>query len=179
MSKPICQHCSTGVQLFEWCRNLSAGTVMQGCSCLSGVETYLLALCCSCLRFVETYMPVVCIRGAAVEVVSKPICRHCSAEVQLFKRCPNLSAGTVLQGCSCLSSVTTYLRALCCRGAAVKAVSKPTWRHCVAGVELFKQCPNLSAGTVLQGCSCLSSVPTYLLALCCRGAAVYVVSEPT
>ena len=44
--------------------------------------------------------------------------------------------------------------------------------HCVAGVQLFKQCGNLSAGTVLQGCSFLSSVATYLLALCCRGAAV-------
>ena len=107
------------------------------CSCLSGVATYLLALCC---------------KGATVSAVLKPICRHCVAgvqlfpklsaghcvaEVQLFKRCPNLSAG-----------------------------------HCVAGMQLFKQCRNLSAGTVLQGCSCLSSVPTYLPALCCRGAAV-------
>ena len=39
-------HCAAGVQLFKWCRNLSACTVLQGCSCLSGVETYLLALCC-------------------------------------------------------------------------------------------------------------------------------------
>ena len=122
-------------------------------------------------------------------MVSKPICQHCVAEVQLFKRCRNLSAGhcaagvqlfkrclnlsagTVLQGCSCLSGVKTYLPALCCRGAAVKVVLKPICRHCVAevqlfkqcrnvtaghyaaGVQLFKQCRNLSAGTVLQGCS--------------------------
>ena len=37
-----------GMQLFKWCGNLSAGTVLQGCSCLSGVETYLPALCCRC-----------------------------------------------------------------------------------------------------------------------------------
>ena len=129
-------------------------------------------------------------KGAAGKVVSKPFCRHCVAMVQLFKRCQNLSAstvlqrcsdlsgvatylpGTVLQGCSCLSSVATYLPALCCRGAAVSVVLKPTCRHCAAGVQLFKWCRNLSAGTVLQRCSCLGGVETYLPALCCRGAAV-------
>ena len=59
------------------------------------------------------------LQGDAVEVVSKPICRHCVAAVQLFKRCRNLSAETVLQVCSCLSGVETYLPALCCKGAAV------------------------------------------------------------
>ena len=157
MSKPICWHCVAEVQLLKWCGNLSPGTVLQRCSCLSVVKTYLLALCCRC---------------AAVEVVSKPTCRHCAAEVQLFKRCRNLSPGTVLQRCSCLSSVETYLLALCCRGAAVKVVSKPISWHCVAEVQLFKRCGNLSAGTVLQWCSCLSVVATYLPALCCRGAAV-------
>ena len=92
------------VQLFKWCRNLSARTVLQGCSCLSGVETYLPGLCC---------------RGAAVLVVSKPICQHCVAAVQLFKRCHNLSVGTVLQGCNRLRGFETYLPALCCRVAAV------------------------------------------------------------
>ena len=130
---------------------------MQRCSCLSGVDNYLPALCC---------------RGAAVKAVSKPICRHCVAEVQLFKQCRNLSAGTVLHGCSCLSGVETYLPGLCCRGAAVKVVSKPNCRDCVAEVQLLKWCRNISAGTVLQRCSCLSGVETYLLALCCRGAAV-------
>ena len=83
-------------------------------------------------------------------------CRNLSActVLQLFKRCPNLSAGTVLQGCSCLSGVETYLPALCYRGAAVYVVSKPICRDCVAGVQLFKRCQNLSAGTVLQRCSC-------------------------
>ena len=131
--------------------------MLQGCSCSSGVETYLPGLCC---------------RGAAVKVVLKPICWHCVAGVQLFKWCRNLSAGTVLQRRSCLSSVATYLLALCCRGAAVKVMSKPTCRHCAAGVQLFKQCRNLSALTVLQRCSYLSGVATYLPALCCRGAAV-------
>ena len=138
-SKPICRHSVAGVQLFKRCQNLSVGTVLQGCSCLSGVKTYLPALCC---------------RGAAVLVVSKPICLHCVAEVQLFKQCRN------------------YLLALCCRGAVVKAVSNPNCQHCVAGVQLFKWCQNLSAGIVLQRCSCLSGVETYLPALCCRGAAV-------
>ena len=137
MTKPICRHCvaevqlfkrchnlsagnfSAEVQLFKRCRNLSAGTVLQGCSCLSGVETYLPALCCSCLSGVETYLPGLCFRGAAVYVVSKPICRQCVAEVQLFKRCRNLSSGTVLQRCSCLSGVKTYLPAQYCRGADV------------------------------------------------------------
>ena len=105
-------------------------------------------------------------------VVSKPICRDCVAEVQLFKWCRNLSAGTVLQRYSCLSGVETYLPALYCRGAAVKAVSKPICRHSIAGVQLFKWCRNLSAGSVLQRCSCLSGVETYLPALCCRSAAV-------
>ena len=97
--------------------------------------------------------------------MSKSICPHCVVEVQLFKWCHNLSAGTVLQGCSCSSSVKTYLWALCCRGAAVLMVSKPICRHCVAEVQLFKWCPNLSAWTVLQRCSCLSVVEIYLLAL--------------
>ena len=44
--------------------------------------------------------------------------------------------------------------------------------HCAAGVQLFKWCQNLSAGTVLQGCSYLSGVFSYLPSLCCRGAAV-------
>ena len=131
--------------------------MLQGCSCLSGVETYLPGLCC---------------RSAAVYVVSKPICLHCVAEVWLFKLCQNLSAGTVLQRCSCLSGVENFLPGLCCRGAAVKVVSKPICPHCAAGVQLFKQCRNLSAGTVLQGCSCLSGVKTYLPGLYCRGAAV-------
>ena len=131
-----------------------------------------------------------CCRGSAVKAVSQPICRHCAAGVQLFKWCRNLPASTVLQGCRCLSGVKTYLPGLCCRGAAVSVVSKPICRHCVAEVQLFKQCPNLSAGTVLQrcsclsgfetnlpgtllqGCSCLSGVETYLPALCCKGAAV-------
>ena len=157
MSKPICRHCVAGVQLLKQCRNLSAGTVLQGCSCLSGVKTYLPALCC---------------RGAAVKVELNPICWHCFAEVKLFKQCLNLSAGTVLQGCSCLSGVKTYLPELCCRDAAVKVELNPICQHCVAEVQLFKRCHNLSAGTVLQGCSCLSSVATYLPALCCRDAAV-------
>ena len=157
MSKPICRDCVAGVQLFKWCRNLSAGTVLQGCSCLSGVKTHLQTLCC---------------KGAAVYVVSKPICRDCVAGVQLFKRCGNLYAWTVLQRCSCLSGVETYLPGLCCRGAAVYVVSKPICRHCVIGLQLFKWCRNLSAGTVLQRCSCLSGVQTYLPGLCCRGAAV-------
>ena len=148
---------------------------MQGCSCLSSVETYLPALCC---------------RGAAVYVVSEPICRHCVADVQLFKwchnlsaghcaagvqllkQCCNLSAGTVLQGCSCTSGVETYLPALCCRGAAVSVVLKPICWDCVAEVQLFKWCRNLSAGTVLQRCSCLSGFETFLPALCCTGTAI-------
>ena len=126
-------------RLFKLCRNLSAGTVLQGCSCLSG-------------------------RNLSAGTVLQG-CR-------LFKLCRNLSAETVLQGCSCLSCVKTYLLALCCRVAAVLVVSKPICQHCVAEVQLFKQCRNLSAGTVLQRCSCLSGVETYLPALCCRGAAV-------
>ena len=145
------------VQLFKWCPNLSASIVLQRCSCLSGVETYLRALFC---------------RGAAVKGVSKPICLHCVAEVQLFKQWRNLSAGTVLQWCSCLRGVKTYLLELCFRGAAVYVVWKPFFWLCVAEVQLFKRCRNLSARTVLQGCSCLSSVATYLPTLYHRGAAV-------
>ena len=78
--------------------------------------------------------------------------RHCVAEVQLFKRCRNLSASTVLQRYSCLGGVKTYLPALCCRGAAVKVVSEPICQHCAAEVQLFKQCRNLPAGTVMQRC---------------------------
>ena len=148
---------------FKWCRYLSAstvllrcsclrgvgtylpGTVLQGCSCLSSVATYLPALCCSCLNGLTTYLPALCCRDAAVLAVSKPICRHCVAGVQLFKWCRNISAATVLQRCSCLSGVETYLLALCCRGAAVKVVSKPICWHCVAGVQLFKRCRNLPA----------------------------------
>ena len=149
--------------------------MLQGCICLSGVATYRPALCC---------------RGAAVKQCRNLTSGQCAAGVHLFKRCHNLCARTVLQRCNCLSGVETYLPALCCRGAAVLAVSKPICWHCVAGVQLFKWCRNQSAGTVLQGCSCLSGVATcllgtvlqgcsclsgvatYLPALCCRGAAV-------
>ena len=183
---------------------------------------------CSCLSSVATYLPAQCCRGSAVYVVLKPTCSclsgvktylpYCAAGVKLFKWCLNLSAGTmfqgcsclrgvpthlpgtVLQGCSCLSGAATYLPALCCRGAAVYVVLKPTCSclsgvktylpYCAAGVKLLKWCGNLSAGTmfqecsclrgvathlwgtVLQGCSCLSGVATYLPALCCRDAAV-------
>ena len=140
MSKPICRHCVAEVQLFKQCHNLSAVTLLQKCSCLSSVGTYLpgtVLLGCSCLSSVPTYLRALCCRGAAVKVVSKSICRDCVAEVQLFKQCHNLSAvtllqrcsclssvgnylpGTVLLGCSCLSGVATYLPAVCCRGAAV------------------------------------------------------------
>ena len=173
--KPFCRHCVAEVQLFKRCRNLSASTVLQRCSCISVVKTSLPALCC---------------RGASVYVVSKPICWHCVAEVQLFKRCGNLSAGTVLQRCSCLSSVATLLLGTVLQGAAVYTVSQPICRYSAARVQLIKLCQNLAVGTVLQGCSCLSGVETYLLgtmlqgcscfigvetylpALCCRGAAV-------
>ena len=137
MSQPICRHCAAVMQLFKWCRNLSAGTVLQGCSSLIFVATYLPGTVlqgCSCLSGVATYLPALCCRGAAVKVVSQLISRHCAAGVQLFKWCRNLSAGTVLQRCSCLSGVETYLPALCC--------------------------------------SCLSGVEPYLPGLCCRGAAV-------
>ena len=143
MSKPICRDCVAEVQLFKQCPNLSASTVLQRCSCLSGFETYLsgtLLQGCSCVSSVKTYLPALCSRGAAVYAVWKPFCPHCVAEVQLFKWCQDLSARTVLQGCSCLSGVKTYLPAMCCRGAAVSAVSKPICRDCVAGVQLFKWC---------------------------------------
>ena len=105
VSKPTCRHCAAGVQLFKWCRNLSAGTVLQRCSCLSGVEIYL---------------PALFWRGAAVSAVSKPICRHCVAEVQLFKRCHNQSA----------------------------------W-HCAAGVQLLKRCRNLFVCRLFKRCQFL------------------------
>ena len=107
MSKPLCRDCVAGVQLFKWRQNLSAGTVLQGLP----VSTVLQG--CSCLSGVKTYLPALCCRGAAVYAVLKPICRHCVAEVQLFKPSQNLPAGTVLQGCSSLSGVGTYLLGLC------------------------------------------------------------------
>ena len=138
MPKPICQQCVAEEQLFKQCHNPSAGTVLQRCSCLSGVETLMQALCCrGAAVFYVVSLPIcqaLCCRGAAVKAVLQPYCRHCAAGVQLFKWCRNLSARTVLQRCSCLSGVETYLPtlwcsclggvetyllALCCRGAAV------------------------------------------------------------
>ena len=71
-------------------------------------------------------------------MVLEPTCRHCVAGCRLFKQCRNLSAGTVLQRC-----------------------------------RLFKWCQNLSAGTFCvqkekEKEGCLSSIGTYLPALCCR-----------
>ena len=110
---------------------------------------------CSCLSGVETYLLALYCRGAAVKAVSKCISWHCVAGVQLFKWCGILSAG------HCVAEVQLFKQ---CRNLTVG--------HCAAGLQLFKWCQNLSAETVLQGCSCLSGVKTYLLALCCRGAAV-------
>ena len=84
-----------------------------------------------------------CCRGAAVTVVSQPICLHCVAGVQLFKQCRNLTAG------HCAAGLQLFKR---CRNL--------TAGHCAAVVQLFKWCQNLSPGTVLQGCSCLSGVET-------------------
>ena len=53
------------------------------------------------------------------------------AGVQLFKQCQNLCARTVLQGCSCLSGVATYLPGTV--------------------LQLFKRCRNLSAGLCCRG----------------------------
>ena len=79
----------------------------------------------------------------------------------------------MLQGYSCLSGVKTYLLALCSRAAGcLISVAILSAGHCAAGVQLFMRCRNLSADTVMQGCSCLSGVKTYLPALCCRDAAV-------
>ena len=137
----ICSHCVAEVQLFKQCRNLSVGTVLQGRSCLSSVETYLPALWCSgagCLSSVGTYLLGTVLHG----------CR-------LFKWCRNLSSGTVLQGRSCLSSVETYLPALWCSGAGCLSsvgtyllgtvlhgcrlfkwgLNLPPW-HCPAGVQV-------------------------------------------
>ena len=102
--------------------------------------------------------------------MSKNICRHCVAGVQLFNWCPNLSAGTVLQGWICWSGVETYMPAMCCRDAAVKAVSKPIRRHCAAGVQLFKRFWNHLPGNVLQGCRLFERVWTYLLGTVEQGA---------
>ena len=124
------------------------------------------------LSGVETYLPGLCCRGAAVKAVSKPICCHCAAGLQLFKWCRNLSAGAVLQGCSCLSGVATYLPGTVLQRCSCLSSVETICRHCAAGVQLFKWCRNLPAGTVLQGCSCLSGVETYLPGLCCRGASV-------
>ena len=176
MSQPTCRHCVAGVQLFKGCPNLSAGTVLQGyrllnwCSnlsaghCTAGVQLF--KLCgnlsvstvwqgCSCLSGVETYLPALYSRAK-----------------DYLSSVATYLPGTVLRSCSCLSGNNTYLPALCCRGAAVKVVSKPTCRHCAAGVQLFKWCQNLFASIVPQGCCCLSGVATYLSTLCCRGAAV-------
>ena len=139
MSKSICWDCVAGVQLFKRCQNLSAGTVLKGCSCLSGVKTYLPALCCRgaavkgvskpicrhCVAEVQLFelchniSASTVLQGCSCLMVSKPTCRHCAAGVQLFKWCQNLSSGTVLQRCSCLSGVETYLPALCCSSASV------------------------------------------------------------
>ena len=81
-------------------------------------------------------------------MVSKPICPHCVAEVQLFKRCHNLSAG------HCAAGVQLFKW---CQNLSAGTVAE---------VRLSKRCLNLSAGTVLQGCSCLSVVETYLPGLC-------------
>ena len=97
-------------RLFKQCRNLPAGhcvTVVQtilavseptcwalfycGADCLSNVRTYLLGTLCNrcadCLSSVGTYLP-----GTVLQW-----CR-------LFKKCPNLPAGT-----GCLSGVRIYL----------------------------------------------------------------------
>ena len=140
MPQPICRHCAAGVQLFNCIKTYLPALCFRAPGCLSCVATYLPGTVlqgCSCLSRVATYLPALCCSGAAVYAVSKPICRHCVAGVQLFKQCRNLTAG-----------------------------------HCAAVVQLLKRCPNLSAGTVLQGCSCISGVKTYLGGLCCRGAAV-------
>ena len=135
------------------CRNIPASTVLQGSSCLS----------CG-----GSYLPALCLRVVAVYAVLEPTSKHRAAGVKLLKWCRNLSAGTVLQVCSCLSGFETCLMALCCKVVAVLVESEPICWHCAAGVQLCKRCMNLPASSVLQGYSCVSGVETYLPALCCR-----------
>ena len=61
--------------------------------------------------------------GAAVLAVSKPICRHCVAEVQLFKWCCKLSAG------HCAAGVQLFKRR---RNLSAGTV--------LQGMQLFKWC---------------------------------------
>ena len=58
------------------------------------------------------------------------------------------------------------------RKKAVYTVSEHICLHCVAGKQLFKQCCNLTAGHCVAEVQLFRQVETYLLALCCRGAAV-------
>ena len=86
MSQPICQHCAAGVQLFKWCPNLSARTVLQGAAvnavmkpicrhCAAVVQLFkecqnlsagTVLQGCDCLSGAETYLPSLCCMGAAV-----------------------------------------------------------------------------------------------------------------
>ena len=57
----------------------------------------------------------------------QPICQHCAAGVQLFKRCWNLPAGTVMQRCRLFKQCWNLPGGHCVAGVqAVKAVSEPT-----------------------------------------------------
>ena len=80
-----------------------SGTVFRSATVLEVLEPTCRALHC---------------RGVAVKAVSQPICRHCAAGMQLFKRCQNLPASTVMQRCR---------------------LFKQCWNlpagHCVAGVQ--------------------------------------------
>ena len=157
MSNPICKHCAAGVQLFKQCPNLPAGIVLQGCSCLSSVPTYLLALCCKGAAVQAVSEPTcqaLCCKGVAVSAVSQPIYWHCAAGVQLLKRCRNLPAALWCRGAGCLSSVGTYLP-----GTVLQ------------GCRLFKRCWNLPSRHC--GAGCLNGVWTYLLGTVEQGCRLF------
>ena len=59
-------------------------------------------------------------------------------------------------------------------------MSQPICRHCAAGVQLFKGCHKLPAGTVMQRCRLFKQCWNLPAGHCvARVQAVYAVSEPT
>ena len=89
--------------------------------------------------------------------MSQPICWHCVAGVQLFKRCRNLPAGTVMQRCR---------------------LFKQCWNlpagHCVARVQAVYAVSELTSPALWwSGAGCLNGVWTYLLGTVKQGCRLF------
>ena len=136
--------------------------MLQGCSCLSGVRTYLPGTVLQGCR-----LPKQCLNLPA---------RHCVEGVQSVEVVSESTCGTLYcRETGCLRGVRTYLPGTVLQGSQL---FKWCWNlpglHCVAGVQAVQAMsePTFQA-LCCRGAGCLSGVGTYLPGTVLQGCRLF------